>query len=141
MILYFFTSFLQLLQTFFKVLFVFKSCCALLFLNYCCIWNLFGLESLPTSCVHKYSFFSKTLVAFETSWSRVFFNCLWSLSRSARSSKELVDIQRQKVHKIKMNEWFVWINMCPHKKKNYAMNPWHNQLFFAKCSKEGKNAF
>ena len=108
-----FTSFLQFLQIFFKVFFVFKSCYALLSLNSCCIWNIFGLECLSTCCVHKYSLVSKLVSCLEPLWSRVSFNYLWSLSRDVRNSRELMVIQRQKVHKIKMNEWFVWINMCP----------------------------
>ena len=102
-----FISFLQFLQIFFKVPFVFKSCCALLSLNSCCIQSVFGLESLPTYCVHKYSLVSKFVSCLELLWSRVSFNYLWSLSRSFRNSRELMVIQRQKVHKIKMNEWCV----------------------------------
>jgi len=102
-----FISFLQFLQIFFKVLFVFKSCSALLSLNSCCIQSIFGLESLPTCCVHKYSLVSKFVSCLELLWSRVSFNYLWSLSRSFRNSRELMVIQRQKVHKIKMNEWCV----------------------------------
>ena len=111
------TSFLQFLQIFFKVLFVFKSCCALLSLNFHRAWNFFRLESHPTCCVHKYSFFSKLLLCLKLHWSRVSFNYLWSSSRGVRNSRELIVIQRQKVHKIKMNKWFVWINMCPSKRK------------------------
>ena len=90
-----FTSFLQFLQIFFKVLFVFKSCWALLSLNFFCVWNFFGLESLPTCCVHKYSFVSKLVSCLELLWSRVSFNYLWSLSRGVRNSRELMVIQRQ----------------------------------------------
>ena len=112
-----FTSFLQFLQFFFKVLFAFKSCCALLSLNSCHAWSFFSLESLSTCCVHKYPFVSKLVSCLELIWSRVSFNYLWSLSRGVRNFRKLMVIQRQKVHKIKMNEWFVWRNMCPHKKK------------------------
>ena len=104
-----FTSFLQFLQIFFKVLFVFKSCCALLSLNSCCIENIFGLESLPTCCVHKYSLVSKLVLCLEILWSRVSFNYLWSSFRGLRNSRELMVIQRQKVHKNnnEVNEWCV----------------------------------
>ena len=112
-----FTSFLQFLQIFIKVLFVFKSCCALLSLNSCYAWSFFSLESLSTCCVHKYPFALKLLSCLELHWSRISFNYLWSSSRGVRNSRELIVIQRQKVHKIKMNKWFVWINMCPSKRK------------------------
>jgi len=104
-----FTSFLQFLQISFKVLSVFKSCCALLSLNSCCIQNIFGLESLPTCCVHKYSLVSKLVSCLELLWSRVSFNYLWSLSRSVRNFRELMVIQGQKVHKNnnEVNEWCV----------------------------------
>ena len=73
-----FTSFLQFLQIFFKVLVVFKSCCALLSLNSRRAWNFFCLESLPTFCVHKYSFFSKLLLCLKLLLSRVSSNLLCS---------------------------------------------------------------
>ena len=104
-----FTSFLQLLQFFFKVLFVFKSCCALLSLNSCYAWSFFGLESLSTCCAHKYPFVSKLLSCLKFHWYRISFNYLWSSSRGVRNSRELMVIQRQKVHNNnnKVNEWCV----------------------------------
>ena len=134
----FLTSFLQL-QTFFKVHLLFNSCCALLSLNPCCIWNFFGLESLPTYCVHKYSFVSKLVSCLGLLWSRVSFNYLWSLSRGVRNSRELMVNQRQKVHKIKMNEWFVWINMCPHKKKRMQWTHGLIKLFLVNSLKRKHN--
>ena len=101
-----FISFLQFLQIFFKVLFVFKSCCALLSLNSCCIENIFGLESLPTCCVHKYSLVSKLVLCLEILWSRVSFNYLWSSFRGLRNSRELMVIQGKRCIKITMK----WMN-------------------------------
>ena len=106
-----FTTFLQL-QIFFKVLFVFKSCCALLSLNSCRDRNFFGLESLPTSCVHKYPFASKLMSCSELFCSRISFNYLCSLSRGVRNSRELMVIQRQKVDnkKKRKEKWMICLN-------------------------------
>ena len=119
-----FTSFL-LFQIFFKVIFIFKSCWALLSLNSC--------------CVHKYSFVSKLVSCLELHWSRVSFNYLLFSSRDVRNSRELMVIQRQNVNnkkkkKIKKNDLFGWI-CAPIKEKN-EMKSWPNQLFLANALKK-----